>query len=132
MHADLTICIGQAVPKLSVRPPLQIRAPRRSPGWRNGWRTSPDCRRLVCRLWNLGAGEEGRVRNSWLGPMKRSFSREPYLTLAKRFSLVLGTRHKISVFKVRENEPFGLSLRPLRGLWRWCLAFSRWKWNFRK
>src|SRR5215831_3565959 len=27
---------------------------------------------------------------SWLGPMKRSLSREPYLTLAKRFSRVLG------------------------------------------
>jgi hypothetical protein len=78
---------------------------------------------------------------SWLGPMKRSLSREPYLTLAKRFSRVLGTRHKVSVFKVRETrhkvsvfkvrekrEPFGLSLRPWRGRWR----FSRWKWNFRK
>src|SRR6516164_1561179 len=41
---------------------------------------------------------------SWLGPMKRSFSREPYLTLGKRFSRVLGTRHKVSVFKVREIE----------------------------
>ena len=69
---------------------------------------------------------------SWLGPMKRSFSREPYLTLGKRFSRVLGTRHKVSVFKVREREPFGLSLRPWRGLWRRRLAFSRWKWNFRK
>jgi len=68
---------------------------------------------------------------SWLGPMKRSLSREPYLTLAKRFSRVSGTRHKVSVFKVREKrEPFGLSLRPERGRWR--LAFSRWKWNFRK
>jgi hypothetical protein len=36
--------------------------------------------------------------------MKRSLSREPYLTLAKRFSRVLGTRHKVSVFKVREIE----------------------------
>ena len=41
---------------------------------------------------------------SWLGPMKRSFSREPYLTLGKRFSRVLGTRHKVSVFKVREKK----------------------------
>src|SRR5262245_33972098 len=37
--------------------------------------------------------------------------REPCLTLAKRFSRVSGTRHKVSVFKVRERrEPFGLSL----------------------
>jgi len=55
----------------------------------------------------------------------------PYLTLAKRFSRVLGTRHKVSVFKVREKrEPFGLSLRPWRGPWRSGLTFSRWKWNF--
>src|SRR5262245_6264478 len=58
--------------------------------------------------------------------MKRSLSREPYLTLAKRFSRVLGTRHKVSVFKVRERrEPFGLSLRPSRWLWRSGLAFWR-------
>ena len=70
---------------------------------------------------------------SWLGPMKRSLSRELYLTLAKRFSRVLGTQHEVSVFKVREKrEPFGLSLRPWRGLWRAGLVFSRWKWNFRK
>src|SRR6516162_4343696 len=50
----------------------------------------------------------------------------------QRFSRVSGTRHKVSVFKVREKrEPFGLSLRPPRGLRRWRLAFLRWKWNFR-
>src|SRR5262249_62275022 len=44
-----------------------------------------------------------------------------------------GTRQKVSVFKVRERrEPFGLSLRPSRWLWRSGLAFSRWTWNFRK
>ena len=53
--------------------------------------------------------------------MKRSLSREPYLTLAKRFSRVSGTRHKVSVFKVREKrEPFGLSLRPMARV----MAFS--------
>jgi hypothetical protein len=37
------------------------------------------------------------------------------LTLAQRFSRVSGTRHKVSVFKVRERrEPFGLSLLPSR------------------
>src|SRR5262249_55957826 len=37
----------------------------------------------------------------------------------------LGTRHKVSVFKVREKwEP--LSWRPSRWLWRSGLAFSRW------
>jgi hypothetical protein len=38
------------------------------------------------------------------GANERSLSREPYLTLAKRFSRVLGTRHKVSVFKVRERR----------------------------
>src|SRR5499427_5050012 len=58
---------------------------------------------------------------------------EPRLTLAQRFSRVSGTRHKVSAFKVRERrEPFGMSLRPSRWLWRSGLAFSRWKWNFRK
>ena len=41
----------------------------------------------------------------------------------RRFSRVSGTRHKVSVFKVRERrEPFGLRLRPSRWLWR--LEFS--------
>jgi hypothetical protein len=38
--------------------------------------------------------------------MKRSLSRERYLTLAERFSRVLGTRHKVSVFKVREEGSY--------------------------
>ena len=43
--------------------------------------------------------------------MKRSSSRESCLTLAQRFYRVSGTRHKLSVFKVRERrEPFGLRL----------------------
>src|SRR5215831_14705076 len=90
-------------------------------------------RLLSARLLTLELGQQTRreLEISWLGPMKRSLSREPYLTLAKRFSRVSGTRHKVSVFKVREKrEPLGLSLRPWRGGWR--LAFSRWKWNFRK
>ena len=64
--------------------------------------------------WAQQTGRELEI--SWLGPMKRSLSRELYLTLAKRFSRVLGTRHKVSVFKVREKrEPFGLSLRHVAG-----------------
>ena len=47
---------------------------------------------------------------SWLGSMKRSLSREPYLTLAKRFSRVLGTRHKVSVFKVQEPAASALAV----------------------
>jgi hypothetical protein len=39
-----------------------------------------------------------------LGPTKRSSSREPCLTLAQKFSRVSGTRHKLSVFKVRERR----------------------------
>jgi hypothetical protein len=43
----------------------------------------------------------------------------PASPFAQRFSRVSGTRHKVSVFKVRESrEPFGLSLRPSRWLWR--------------
>jgi len=39
-------------------------------------------------------------------------------TPRQRFSRVSGT-HKVSVFRARERrEPFGLSLRPSRGLWR--------------
>ena len=40
---------------------------------------------------NLGAADEAReLEISWLGSMKRSLSREPYLTLAKRFSARVG------------------------------------------
>jgi hypothetical protein len=35
--------------------------------------------------------------------MKRSSSREPCLTLAQRLSRGSGTRHNVSVFKVREE-----------------------------
>src|SRR5262249_23994974 len=90
---------------------------------------------LSPRLLILKLGQQTRreLEITWLGPMKRFLSRERCLTLAKRFSRVLGTRHKVSVFKARERrEPFGLSLRPSRWLWRSGLAFSRWKWNFRK
>ena len=75
-------------------------------------------RLLSPRLLILELGQQTRreLEITWLGPMKRSLSREPYLTLAKRFSRVLGTRHKVSVFKVREKrEPFGLSLRHVAG-----------------
>ena len=76
----------------------------------------------------LAAG--GPLRGAPHRALPREFS-PPHL--AQRFSRVSGTRHKVSVFKVREKrESFGLSLRPWRGLWRWRLAFSRWKWNFRK
>ena len=80
-------------------------------------------RLLSPRLLTLELGQQTRreLEITWLGPMKRALSREPYLTLAKRFSRVLGTRHKVSVFKVREKrEPFGLSLRPMARV----MAFS--------
>src|SRR5262249_12548737 len=69
----------------------------------------------------LGGLEDQAEQEMHVGAVGSAFrrgplSRGPYLTLAKRFSRVSGTRHKVSVFKVRERrEPFGLSLRPSRG-----------------
>jgi len=42
--------------------------------------------------------------------MKRFLSRERCLTLAKRFSRVSGTRHKVSVFKESAGEERGIWL----------------------
>ena len=91
-------------------------------------------RLLSARLLTLELGQqtEARVRNKLAGVNETvPLAASPTSPSPKRFSRVSGTRHKVSVFKVREKrEPLGLSLRPWRGGWR--LAFSRWKWNFRK
>jgi hypothetical protein len=63
-------------------------------------------RLLSPRLLILELGQQTRreLEITWLGPMKQRFSRVP------------GTRHKVSVFKVRERrEPLGSSLQPSRG-----------------
>jgi hypothetical protein len=78
-------------------------------------------RLLSARLLTLELGQQTRreLEITWLGPMKRSLSREPLPHPRQRFSRVSGTRRKVSVFKAWERrEPFGLSLRPSRWLWR--------------
>src|SRR5262245_31333586 len=63
-----------------------------------------------------------QIGGAMAGRRRCGTGREPCLTLAKRFSRVSGTRHKVSVFKVRERrEPFGLSLSPSRWL---AIGFS--------
>ena len=58
-----------------------------------------------------------QIGGAMAGRRRCGTGREPCLTLANRFSRVSGTRHKVSVFKVRERrEPFGLSLWPSRWL----------------
>ena len=57
----------------------------------------------------LGGLEDQAEQEMHVGAVGSAFrrgplSRGPYLTLAKRFSRVSGTRHKVSVFKVRERR----------------------------
>src|SRR5262245_10872506 len=86
--------------------------------------------RLYSGTW---AADEARVRNNLAGTNETVPQPQALPHPRQRFSRVSGTRHKVSVFKARERrEPFGLSLRPSRWLWRSGLAFSRWTWNFRK
>src|SRR5215472_16437572 len=83
---------------------------------------------LSARLLTSGTWAQQTRREleiAWLGPMKRSLSREPCLNLAKDFRACRepDTRSAGSKFG-RRREPFGLRLRPWRGRWR-----LRWKWN---
>src|SRR5262245_58963698 len=72
------------------------------------------------------AADETRARNNLAGTNETVPWPQALPHPRQRFSRVSGTRHKVSVFKVRERrEPFGLSLRPSRWLWRSGLAFSR-------
>src|SRR5262249_233841 len=88
-------------------------------------RMSPDCcaSSADSGTW---AADEARVRNNLAGTNETVPWPEGMPHPRQRFSRASGTRHKVSVFKVRERrEPFGLSLRPSRWLWRSGLAFSR-------
>src|SRR5437588_11544952 len=118
--------MGQLRP--SDPPPAAAACPPRAESGQTGRTLATSALRL-----ELGRSRRGESENHVAGPMKRSSSREPCLTLAQRFSRVSGTRHKVRVFKVRERrEPFGLSLMPSRWLWRSGLVLALEKWNFRK
>ena len=66
-------------------------------------------RLLTLELERSRRGERQKLKLA--GPMKRSSSREPCLTLAQRFLRVSGTQHKVRVFKVWERrEPIWLEL----------------------